>query len=229
MKKIIIILLAVLLTVSVGFIIPVIINRDAGNVEYIADNDVPNVNNESNNSRQTNSPKEDLNGNLNTPESISSNRINSKASGEDTTGKDNKPRNTKSTGINGNQEGKLPQGTPIVTPINTPKVTASPSDNIKNNSQYVSIKPAVSATPKNDTPKSWIDAKLDEYKNDIDPSDIPDIKRIYSRIDIGYVQGISQSGMTDEATQQIKDYLRKTLGSDYERAKELFYTYSYLL
>lgn len=215
MKKIIIILLAVLLTVSAGFIVPVIINRDAGNVEYGVDNDVPNIN-------------------LNTPASISSNRSSTPASGINSVGKDNKPRNTKSTGITGNKEGKLPQGTTHATPINTPKVTPSPSDNTKNNTQYVSIKPAVSATPNNDTtnndtPKSWIDAKLEEYKSDIAPSDIPDIKRIYSRIDIGYVQGISQNGMTDEATQQIKDYLRKTLGSDYERAKELFYTYSYLL
>jgi hypothetical protein len=36
-------------------------------------------------------------------------------------------------------------------------------------------------------------------------------------------------GLDDEESAQLKAYLKSTLGGDYERAKELFYEYSYLL
>jgi hypothetical protein len=221
MKKLIIILFAVLLTISAGLLVPIIINRDAGNAEYRVENDIPKINNDANIGSQTNLPgDEGIKVNLHTPDSLSwksPKNISGNSSGD----KENKSKYIKPTGFSDDQKGKMPIETPVVTPKATEK--------IKNDTGNNATDPIVIETPKKDPPKSWIDSKLDEYKNDIDPSDIPDIKRIYSKIDVGYVQGISQNGMTDEATEKIKNYLRKTLGSDYERAKELFYMYSYLL
>jgi hypothetical protein len=225
MKKVIIILFAVLLTISVGLLVPIITNRDADNAEYRVENDIPKVNNDANIGSQISLPEDEgIKVNLHTPDSLSW-KSSKNTSGNRSADKENKSKYINPTGFSDKQKGKMPMVTPIATPVATPKATES----IKNNTGNNAADPIVIATPKKDPPKSWIDSKLDEYKNDIDPSDIPDIKRIYSKIDVGYVQGISQNGMTDDATEKIKDYLRKTLGSDYERAKELFYMYSYLL
>lgn len=76
---------------------------------------------------------------------------------------------------------------------------------------------------------SWVDRKIEEHRDEIDSDDLADFRRIYSSVDIGYIQGLMEDGLDDEETSQLKAYLRSTLGGDYERAKELFYKYSYLL
>lgn len=76
---------------------------------------------------------------------------------------------------------------------------------------------------------SWVDRKIEEHRDEIDSDDLADFRRIYSSVDIGYIQGLMEDGLDDEETSQLKAYLRSTLRSDYERAKELFYKYSYLL
>lgn len=231
MKKLIIITLAIFLTISVGFIVPILMNKEAGisenNMSKVSDN--TKSDNDSNKDKATDS-QEDSNVSNNTTvlnKIFETDKLNtpviSKNSGNVTNGKSNKintnvtgdPKASSQVSPNVYEKGKKPQETPSKSVNNggDTKPVNDKSDNDQNTTE----------------PKSWIDKKLDEYKSDIDPSDVSDIKRIYSKIDIGYVQGLSDNGMTDEATNKIKEYLRKTLGSDYERAKELFYTYSYLL
>jgi len=55
------------------------------------------------------------------------------------------------------------------------------------------------------------------------------LKRLYSRVDIAYLQGIMEDGYTDEEVEEVKAYLKERLGSDYLRGRELFYKYSYLM
>jgi len=43
------------------------------------------------------------------------------------------------------------------------------------------------------------------------------------------LKSLMNDGYTDENTEKAKKYLRQTLGGDYERAKILFYRYSYIL
>ncbi len=78
-------------------------------------------------------------------------------------------------------------------------------------------------------PLNWVEARIQKYRDEIDDADLADFRRIYPRVDIGYVQGVGEGGYTEDELQEVKAYLRKTLGGDYERAKELFYKYSYLM
>ncbi|AEV69383.1 hypothetical protein [Acetivibrio clariflavus] len=78
--------------------------------------------------------------------------------------------------------------------------------------------------------EDWIERKIREHRNEIDDEDLGDFRRIYSRLNIAYIQSIMNEGLDDEGMTKLKSYLRNTLGTaDYERAKELFYKYSYLL
>lgn len=78
-------------------------------------------------------------------------------------------------------------------------------------------------------PANWVEARIQKYRDEIDDADLADFRRIYPRVDIGYVQSVGEGGYTEDELQEVKVYLRKTLGGDYERAKELFYKYSYLM
>ncbi len=231
MKKLIIITLAIFLTISVGFIVPILMNREAS----ISENSMSKV---SDNTKNDNDSDKDKATDIQEDSSVRNNttvlskvfetdKLNTPAISKNSTtitdGKSNKintgvsgdPKASSQVSPNVDKKDKEPQETPTKS-VNNDDDTKPDNDksgDVQNTSE----------------PKSWIDKKLDEYESDIDPSDVSDIKRIYSKIDIGYVQGLSENGMTDEATNKIKEYLRKTLGSDYERAKELFYTYSYLL
>ncbi|KNY26604.1 hypothetical protein [Pseudobacteroides cellulosolvens] len=231
MKKLIIITMAILLTISIGLIVPILLNREASTSENnkFKVSDVTKNDNDSNPDNATDGQEDSSVSNNTTGlgKELETNRLNT-------------PAKSKDSGV-GTGDKSIKSNTSV--PVN-PKATSQVSPNVDDKGKKPQETTSKSVNNDGDTkpindkseddqntsePKSWIDKKLDEYKNDIDPSDVPDIKRIYSKIDIGYVQGLSENGMTDEATNKIKEYLRKTLGSDYERAKELFYTYSYLL
>ncbi|MDP4179690.1 MAG: hypothetical protein Q8942_01210 [Bacillota bacterium] len=112
------------------------------------------------------------------------------------------------------------QNTVVARPPTVPETT-------QHNTSTPSTAPVASPT-KSQEPESWIDVKLREYNGQINPADIPDIKRICSRIDPGYIESIFNYGLTDEAQQKFKAYLKQTQGSDYERAKQLIMKYSEL-
>jgi hypothetical protein len=117
------------------------------------------------------------------------------------------------------------------TPTVVPKVTArnnagySPEPNGADNT---AIKPTPTAK-ENSQSESWVERKIQEHRDEIDDDDLEDFRRIYSSVDIGYIQGLTSDGLSAEETEELKAYLKRTLGGDYERAKELFYEYSYLL
>ncbi|HHV27998.1 hypothetical protein [Acetivibrio mesophilus] len=78
--------------------------------------------------------------------------------------------------------------------------------------------------------QAWIDKKIEEHRDEILDDDLADFRRIFPKIDIGYVQSLGSGGYTDEDMEQLKAYLYRTIGgADYERAKILFYRYSYIL
>lgn len=223
-KKLVILIIAILITTFVGLIVPILMNRQPGDIvddiskvsdaekkddgintnELGEQGDTDLVNNEGINNII-------ITDKLNTP-GVTQNPKDSLASPN----ADEKDKHTENSQTEKKDGEKEPDNDKV-------------NDSQNQNTTKEGMDPVNSATPENNETKSWIDEKLDEYKDDIDPADIPDIKRIYSRIDVAYVQGLSENGMTDEAKENIKDYLRKTLGSDYERAKELFYMYSYLI
>lgn len=91
---------------------------------------------------------------------------------------------------------------------------------------------AIKPTPtkkENSQSGSWVERKIQEHRDEIDDDDLADFRRIYSSVNIGYIQGLTSDGLSAEESEQLKAYLKSTLGGDYERAKELFYEYSYLL
>jgi len=77
--------------------------------------------------------------------------------------------------------------------------------------------------------ENWVEAKIRKHRSEIDDEDLEDFRRIYSRVDNEFIQSLARDGYTDEEIEQLKSYLKSTLGGDYNRAKELFYNYSYLM
>ncbi len=84
-------------------------------------------------------------------------------------------------------------------------------------------------SPAREPPEDWVEAKIQRHRDEIDPGDLSDFRRIYPKVDQGYIESLAGDGYTEEEMNQIKAYLKSMLGGDYERAKELFYKYSYLL
>lgn len=112
--------------------------------------------------------------------------------------------------------------------------TPSPDNLSQNTDIKASPSPVVSKKPSAPEPTikesvDWVERKIQEHRDEIDDDDLEDFRRLYSRVNIAYIQGIVNDGLDDEGMTQLKSYLRNTLGGDYERAKELFYKYSYLL
>jgi hypothetical protein len=126
----------------------------------------------------------------------------------------------------------------LVTPLASPSaeyktdvILGIPSPTVlpqktKDNNVVSSPKPEPT---KNKESVSWVDRKIEEHRDEIDDDDLSDFRRIYSSVNIGYIQGLMDEGLDDEEMTQLKTYLRSTLGGDYERAKTLFYQYSHLL
>lgn len=192
MKKGIVVFLALLLTVGVGFIIPILINWDVEG----------------------------------TPR---------------TTARSATPDKNSSAAVTNSIVTVNPE---VVVPIasTAPKYesdiklgTPSPDDLSKNTDIKASPSPVVSKKPsapeptKNKESADWVERKIQEHRDEIDDEDLEDFRRLYSRVNIAYIQSIVNEGLDDEGITQLKSYLRNTLGGDYERAKELFYKYSYLL
>lgn len=111
-----------------------------------------------------------------------------------------------------------PTSTPTPTPTATP--TASPT-------------PTVSPTPEADdnTPDAeWLDKKIQKYIDEIDPQDLEDFQTIVAKLDQAYIQNLAIDGFSSEELDLMKAHLRSRLSdAEYERAKELFFTYNYLL
>ncbi len=196
MKKGIVVILAILLTVGAGFLIPILTQKDKdGSTKGTAGNSTP----------------------INTPVAVTDSIVTD------------------------NPE--------IVTPLASPTPTyksdvtlGNPSPTVKSQNTEVTQdgkatpKPMVSdgskiepEATKNSESVSWVDRKIREHRDEIDDGDLADFKRIYSSVNIGYIQSLMDAGLDDERMTELKSYLRNTLGGDYERAKELFYRYSYLL
>ncbi|ABN52597.1 MAG TPA: hypothetical protein DEF39_12775 [Hungateiclostridium thermocellum] len=185
MKKGIVIILVILLTIGAGFIIPIMINKDVGG----ANNPSVNV---------TYTPG-------GTKEPLST------------------QKSDKSPGMSF-------ESTP--TPIDSTSPDSILHEDLQNNTAGNGGKKSQASGNKKPVKGSqeWIEKKIQEHRDEILDEDLADFRRIFPKVDINYVQSLGKDGYTDEETEELKRYLYKTLGeADYERAKILFYRYSYIL
>ncbi|GAE87080.1 hypothetical protein [Acetivibrio straminisolvens] len=184
MKKGIVVILVVLLTIGAGFIVPVMMNRDVGGVNNKPDNTayIP----------------------AGTQEPLST----------------QKADRTADVAF-----GSTPTPTGYILPSDT--LQESSEETVTGNqgkTQTSGAKTLVKGS------QEWIDKKIEEHRDEILDEDLADFRRIFPKVDIGYVQSLGNGGYTDEEMEQLKSYLYRTLGAgDYERAKILFYRYSYIL
>ncbi len=198
MKKWIIIILAVLLTVGTGLIVPLVINSEKGD-PIISDIGIKNLNS------QPSMP-----GIKNTPTNNSS--VKSKATEPKNDISTHEVKKTDKLGLSKSTPG------PITKPLQTQTASVG----------YYQ-EPTPVPTNVQEEPLNWVEARIQKHRDEIDDADLADFRRIYPRVDIGYVQSVGEDGYTEDELQEVKAYLRKTLGGDYERAKELFYKYNYLM
>ncbi|WP_010248027.1 hypothetical protein [Acetivibrio cellulolyticus] len=204
MKKGVVLILAVLLTVCAGFLVPILLNRD---------------------STTRDNPEGGLS-ETKTPVKLSTQRVDNEVINEATS-----DVRLETPSVSASTKYTSDVSLVIPTPSATPKTTEV--DNGVESAESVvtdgkGIEPTPAKTEKA-TSGSWVDRKIEEHRDEIDPNDLADFRRIYSSVNIGYIQGLMDDGLDDEETTQLKAYLKNTLGGDYERAKELFYEYSYLL
>lgn len=209
MKKAIVIILAILLAIFIGIILPILINNNAiGSTET-----------------------EDSKGegdiiDLGVSDNVQDDVQDDVQDGiiDDTL--KNKPKNTSESTKLGNN---VPKGTPASkseddsTPATTPI-----HDSEQDNGTYPEGDKDSNGESKV-LSESWVEEMIAEYGHHISDDDMADLRRLYSQVDIVYVQGIVEDGYTDEDIEEVKIYLQKTLGSDYPRGKDLFYKYSYLM
>lgn len=199
MKKGIVVIFAILLTVGAGFLIPILIQLDKdGSTKGTYSNPTPEIKTPV---AVTDSIVTD-NSQIVTPLASPTPKYKSDVT-LGTPSPTVKSQNTEAT-----QDGKA-----------TPKPMASEGSKIE---------PTPKAT-KNSESVNWVDRKIQEHRDEIDDDDLEDFKRIYSSVNIGYIQSLMDAGLDNEGMSKLKSYLKNTLGGDYERAKELFYRYSYLL
>ena len=148
--------------------------------------------------------------------------------------------------VNGETEEKAPEETkpvttepettePVITePETTEPVITEPEPTEPVTTQPETTEPVV--TEPEEQPKdiefnmAWVDQKIKEYEDQIDPADLEDFRTIIGKLDMGHVTEILEGGFTEENQNRLREYLLSRLTPDeYERAKELFITYSYLL
>jgi|GEM_PF-442991 len=224
MKKGIVVILAVLLTIGTGFLIPVLTQNDKGNyIKEAAGSATPKVTKA-----------------VAVASSIATSAV--IAENTETPMALVTPLATPDTEYKSDVE----LGTPEPeyrsdVNLGTPSPTVEPQEtqvSVQEGNETSTPKPVVSSgkedqpTPQktdNSESVSWVDRKIKEHRDEIDDNDLADFRRIYSSLNIAYVQSIMNDGLDDEGMTKLKSYLRNTLGGDYERAKELFYEYSYLL
>jgi hypothetical protein len=76
---------------------------------------------------------------------------------------------------------------------------------------------------------NWIEDLIAKHRDEIDDNDLADFRRLYAKVDIGYIRRLSKEGFTDEEEAELKTYLRGQYGGEYERAKDLYFEYAYIL
>ena len=80
------------------------------------------------------------------------------------------------------------------------------------------------------TDKDWMDEKLRKYGDDIPEEDMKDFRSITGKLDMAYATGLLEDPGGEEGELRLKQYLRSNLSSyEYERSKELFFLYNYIL
>jgi hypothetical protein len=191
MKKVIIIILAILLAVFIGIILPILINNGAlgseGEDDLKGEEDIVELG------------LDDIPGGASGVHKLT--EFETDASEE--------------TSVSKSED----DPTPKTTPINASENDNEAYDEGKNGSDE-----------QNEIlSESWVEEMIREYGHHISDDDMDDLRRLYSQVDIVYLQGIMEDGYTDEEVEEVKAYLKDTLGSDYQRGKELFYKYSYLM
>ncbi len=76
----------------------------------------------------------------------------------------------------------------------------------------------------------WIDEQLAEYEGQIEEVDIETGKAIIAKLDIDYLNSLSEDGLTEEERQLAKDHLHSRLNDDeYATALSLYRQYIGLL
>lgn len=78
--------------------------------------------------------------------------------------------------------------------------------------------------------KDWIDAKLEEYGDQISDADAKAIKSIVRKLDVNYAMGLLNNTDAAAGEEEFKSYLRGRLSEgEYNKTKELVSKYSHLL
>ena len=78
--------------------------------------------------------------------------------------------------------------------------------------------------------KKWMDAKLEQYREQIDAEDLEDFESIIGKLDMDHAAALLDNPDAAEGEEQLKAYLHSMLTADeYNRAKELFFKYDYIL
>ncbi len=216
MKKWIIVILIVLATLVVGLAVPIMMSSERGGTEIVDDTEASfSVQTTADKSNQT---VTGVNYNTAAVSSGGTGEINATGAKGYVTPGNNKisPGNnpTLKTGTTGEYTPQPHETSPSV----------MPGSNSTDNQP-----PSPAPTDKEEVPENWVEAKIQKHRSEIEDADLADFRRIFPKVDQGYLQNFANDGYTDEEITQIKAYLRKTLGGDYERAKELFYKYSYLI
>lgn len=80
------------------------------------------------------------------------------------------------------------------------------------------------------TREEWIEAKLEQYSDQIDEADVEDFRSIIGKLDMDHAVALLDNPDGAQGEEQLKTYLRSTLTTEeYGRAKELFFQYNYIL
>lgn len=78
--------------------------------------------------------------------------------------------------------------------------------------------------------QTWMEEKLSQYEDEIPEEDMRDFEKITGKIDMSHALGFLDNPGGEEGETQLKQYLRSNLSSqEYERTKELFFLYNYIL
>lgn len=89
---------------------------------------------------------------------------------------------------------------------------------------------ALDSTPAAVTNNSSLDAKIAAHRGEISEADIEAGKRLYGAVDTQYIYGMMEGGLTPEEDAAVQNYLHSIFsGSEYDRAKELYYRYAHLM
>ncbi|TYQ15982.1 UNVERIFIED_CONTAM: hypothetical protein Cloal_2480 [Acetivibrio alkalicellulosi] len=215
MKKIIIIVLAVILTILIGVVLPILINSPSRGLNEVEDQDsnfALESKSRASSEREANSIGEQS---TDSSEYILNGR--SDYSVVDRKIEINQGNNDSGFGkdTNGNEEGD------DTSPKNT-----SPETNASNGG---SSNEGSSVDENDFLTEDWVEEMIKKHGNRIRENDLDDLRRLYSKVNIAYLQGIVDGGITDEGFEEIKSYLHSTLGSDYARGRELYFMYSHLM